>query len=359
MITTAVRTNRGPSRRPRWGLRRVYLLGTVAAAVAIAAVVALVATGCSAVDSGSSSSTASGAASNAPQRSTVKTIGFDYPLDSLAVYGDLKRFAEAEAAKRGYKLMYTADNYDVQKQNQNVQAWVTQKIPAIVTYPLEPAAMEALAQQAMANGTVVVSYAAPLQHQDASILFSGTESGIALGKNAATWANSQSSKNEVLVLNDNDLAIGKQRYDGLMKTFPSAAKNAAIISDQKAATRQEGEKITRQILQAHPNLNMVLAYDDDVALGAMQAFINAGRDPMDPSIYIGGQDGSLEGLQAVAKGGIYRCSVAVRIRDIGTAVVDVPADILEGKPNKGINVPAVPLTAADPLLKEYLSDYGK
>ena len=60
----------------------------------------------------------------------------------------------------------------------------------------------------------------------------------------------------------------------------------------------------------------------------------------------------------MAKGGIYRTSVAVRIRDIGFAVTDVPADLLEGKPNKGINVPPVALTADDPKLKEYLSDYS-
>jgi ribose transport system substrate-binding protein len=351
MIAAAAPTIDTPSRRPLKGLRRTGRISAVVAAVA------LVATGCGVAKDSSGSSTASGAASSGCKHSTEKTIGFDYPLDSLAVYGDLKRFAEAEAAKRGYKLKYTADNYDVLKQNTNVQAWVTQKIPAFVTYPLEPAAMESLAQQAQSNCTVVVSYAAPLKHQDASILFSGYESGVALGQNAATWANSQGNKTEVLVLNDNDLAIGKQRYDGVMQTFPSSAKNAKIISDQKAATRQDGERITSQILQAHPNLTMVLAYDDDVALGAMQAFINAGHDPKDSKIYIGGQDGSKEGLQAVAKGGIYRCSVAVRIRDIGTAVVDVPADILEGKPNKGINVPPVALTATDPKLQEYLSDY--
>jgi len=349
MIAIAARTMER-LRRPLGGLRRACRLSAAVAAVA------LVATGCGAVQDSSGPPAASGG-SGGCKRSTEKTIGFDYPLDSLAVYGDLKRFAEAEATKRGYQLKYTADNYDVQKQNTNVQALVSQKIPALVTFPLEPAAMESLAQQAMSNCTVVVSYAAPLKHQDASVLFSSLESGVALGQNAATWANGQTTKTQVLVLNNNDLAAGKQRYDGLMKTFPSSAKNAAILSDQKAATRQDGERITTGILQAHPDLTMVLAYDDDVALGAMQAFINAGHDPKDPKIYIGGQDGSKEGLQAVAKGGIYRCSVAVRIRDIGTAVVDVPADILEGKQNTGVNVPAVPLTAADPKLQEYLSDY--
>ncbi|MFI5613975.1 sugar ABC transporter substrate-binding protein [Amycolatopsis sp. NPDC051903] len=291
------------------------------------------------------------------KRSTDKVIGFDYPLTSLSVYGDLKRFAEQRATARGYQMKYTADDEDLQKQTQNVQTWVTQKIPAIVSYPLEPASMEPLAQQARSNCTVFVSYASPLKNQDASVLFSGLESGQALGKTATEWAKQHQGPVKVLVLNNRDLAVGAQRDDGLKAAF-AAGGNVEIVSTQKAGTRADGEQIARTVLQAHPDLNMVLGYDDDVALGAQQAFLNAGKNPKDPGIFIGGQDGSKEGLQAVAQGGIYRVSVAVRIRDIGFAVTDVAADLLEGKPNKGVNVPPVALTSSTPSLKDYLSDYS-
>jgi ribose transport system substrate-binding protein len=274
------------------------------------------------------------------------------------VYGDLKRFAEQQAKQRGYQLEYTADAENLQAQTQNVQTWVTQKIPAIVSYPLEPSSMEPLAQQARSNCTAFVSYATPLKNEDASVLFSGYQSGVALGKTALTWVGSRKTPIKALILNDRDLAVGAQRDDGLKSVFPGGATNIQVISNQKAATRSDGEQVTRTVLQAHPDLNMVLAYDDDVALGAYQAMINGGKSPNDPNIFIGGQDGSKDGLQAVAKGGIYRVSVAVRIRDIGYAVTDVAADLLEGKPNKGVNVPPVPLTADNPQLKAYLGDYS-
>ncbi|WP_283136302.1 sugar ABC transporter substrate-binding protein [Rhizohabitans arisaemae] len=292
------------------------------------------------------------------KRSTEKVIGFDYPLTSLSVYGDLKKFAEQRAGERGYQVKYTADDQDLQKQIQNVQTWVTQKIPAIVSYPLEPASMEPLAKQARDNCTVFVSYASPLKNQDAAVLFSGLESGKALGTTAGEWAAKQSKPVKVLVLNNRDLAVGAQRDDGLKETFPGSASNIEIVSTQKAGTRTEGEQITRTVLQAHPDLNMVLGYNDDVALGARQAFLNAGKDAKDPGIFIGGQDGSKEGLQAVSEDGIYRVSVAVRIRDIGFAVTDVAADLLEGKPNTGVNVPPVAVTADHPELKQYMSDYS-
>lgn len=330
--------------QPRW-----RILGAAAATTLLLAVGA-----CGGVQQANTG----GASSGSCQRSKDKVIAFDYPLTSLAVYGDLQRFAEQRAKERGYELRYTADAEDLQKQNQNVQTLVTQRVPAIVSYPLEPASMEPLAQQARSNCTVFVSYATPLKNQDAAVLFSGKESGKALGTTALDWAKKQPGKVKVLILNNRDLAVGAARDDGLNSVFPGGASNVEVVATQKAGTRAEGEQITRTELQAHPDLNMVLGYDDDVALGARQAFLNAGKDAKDPHIFIGGQDGSKEGLQAVAQGGIYQVSVAVRIRDIGYAVTDVPADLLEGKQNNGVNVPPVALTVDSPKLKDYLSDYS-
>lgn len=329
-----------------------YTRTTVAAASAAITILAL--TGCDAVSTGSPSGDASGDC----ERSSTKEIYFDYPLTSLSVYGDLQRFAEAAADERGYEVKYTADDNDLQKQNTNVQALVTQQVPAIVSYPLEPTSMESLAAEARDNCTVFVSYAAPIENQDASILFSGLESGKALGQAALDWAAEQDEPVKVLILQDRDLAVGAERDDGLNEVFPGDAANIEIVATQKASDREAGEQVTREVLQANPDLNMVLSYNDDSGLGARQAFINAGVDPKDPSVFIGGQDGSKEGLEAVAEGGIYRTSVAVRIKDIGEAVANVPIDILEGVENDGVDVPPIALTIDSDELAEYLSDYS-
>ena len=46
---------------------------------------------------------------------------------------------------------------------------MTQKIPAIVTLPLDPATMETVAKQAQQQCIPVVTYGNPLKTQDASI----------------------------------------------------------------------------------------------------------------------------------------------------------------------------------------------
>jgi ribose transport system substrate-binding protein len=333
--------------------RRNVTIRTLSVAALLVAPLAL--SGCGVKDS--TKSAASGSTSDC-KRSTEKTIGFDFPLNTLAVYKNLQHFIDQEAQIRGYTVKYTADNSNLQQQTTNLQTWLTQKIPAIVSYPLEPASIEPIAAQARAQCTVFVSYAGEMKNQDASLQFNTFQSGVLLGQNALGWAAKQSKPVKVLILNDKDLTAGQQREAGLLSVFPGGAKNIQVIGDQKAGDQQTGESVTATVLQAHPDLNMVLAYDDDVALGAQQAFLNAGKSGTDPNIYVGGQDGSQAGLRALQKGGIYRCSVAVRIKTFAAAVADVPIDILQGKDNKGVNVTPVPLTSSDPRLAEFLSDYS-
>jgi ribose transport system substrate-binding protein len=181
-----------------------------------------------------------------------------------------------------------------------------------------------------------------------------------LGQNASDFVNQKlGGKAKVLILGNDSLDVGKQRNQGLMSVFPQAAPGAKIVSTQNATTRAEGLSITSQVLSANPDVNVVLGYDDDVALGAYQALLQHGVAADAPNIYIGSQDGTQESLQTVAKNGIYRCTVAVRIRDIGHAIVDVPADLLEKKATapKVASIAPVAITAGSPQLAEYLSDY--
>ncbi|HMJ01789.1 MAG TPA: hypothetical protein VK506_02545, partial [Conexibacter sp.] len=81
------------------------------------------------------------------------------------------------------------------------------------------------------------------------------------------------------------------------------------------------------------------------ALGAMRAFINAGKDPS--KVYIGGQDGGFEALQAIQDGGFYKASAALSLRDIGRAVVDLNAELLDaGGGERDVDVP-IKLIAQD------------
>lgn len=294
------------------------------------------------------------------ERKPEKVIGIDYPLTQLSIFNSLKSFAEERAEQRGYELLFTAANGDVQRQAEQVQTWVTQQVPAITTFALETSSMEPIAREARANCTVVVAYASQLENQDGYVGLSLEQSGRLLGEEALAWARTQTQPVKALILNNRDLQGGILRDDGLQATFPGGEGNIEIVATQKAGSREEGEEVTRTVLQAHPDLNMVLAFNDDGAIGAYQAFVNAGIAQDAPNVFIGGQDGSEEALQLVAQGGILRTTVALAIRDVGYAMVDVPADILEGEnPDAAsLELGLIAITADSPEINGLLDDYA-
>ncbi len=91
-------------------------------------------------------------------------------------------------------------------------------------------------------------------------------------------------------------------------------------------------QIAEDALRQHPDLRVFIGINDDAALGALRAFTNAGIKPAD--VYIAGQDGTIEGLEAVKKGGAYRASAAILLDDLAQSIIDNSIATLTGKGRK-------------------------
>jgi ribose transport system substrate-binding protein len=311
-----------------------------------------------------STAAASAAASLAPSASAAavanKTIGFDHPQNSQAVWTNLMRFAQERADQVGYKLLKTADNGDLNTQVGNLQTWITQKVPAIVCYPLEATAVEPLAKQAREAGILFFGYTLKMENEDGAILFNNSDTGHLLGVTAGDWVNKNLGGNAVVgQIAYPSVQIGREREAGYLDGFKSKVPNANIVAREVGADHTTGLKIATDMLTAHPDMNVLLSIDDDAALGAYEAFIAAGRAKDDPKTWIGGCDGTQQALETVQLGGIYRCTVAVSLKKIAYACIDLPKSILEGGPKGDAVIPPEAITADTPdLIKQYLADYG-
>ena len=130
-----------------------------------------------------------------------------------------------------------------------------------------------------------------------------------------------------------DVQIGREREAGYLDGYKSKVANPNIVAREVGANHTTGLEVGSNMYTAHPDINVLLCIDDDVALGAMQAFIASGRASDDANTWIGGCDGTEQALNTVAEGGIYRCTVAVSLKNIGYAVIDLPKSIIDGGPS--------------------------
>src|SRR5690554_1354749 len=221
---------------------------------------ALLLASCGSVDGGDSSP--SGESDGTCERSGERVIGWDWPLSSLEIYEPFNSQVADIAEERGYETVTTTNDGDLQQQVNDLETWITQGLTAFGTYALEPSAIEPIGARALSECVGFVSYGAELENQDAFIAFAWDQSGAALGENAREWGIEHGGELNALILHDRDITAGRERDDALKEEFPGEATNVEVVSEQRANDTASGERVTSTVLQAHPDLNMVLAYND-------------------------------------------------------------------------------------------------
>jgi ribose transport system permease protein len=288
----------------------------------------------------------------------VTTVGFDHPYSFVTYVSDIQRWGTIYAEKHGLKALYTSDNGKLDAQIANLETWISQGVPAIICFPIEPTAIERVAAKARKKGIVWVSYAAHIKNQDSSVVFGNTESGTLLATAAADFINKvHGGEAEVIRLTLPDGGeLGRERDKAVDETLAKLAPGAKVVASQKSIDAGSGLQITTSVLAAHPNVKVVVGINDDGALGAYRAFLDRGHAVDDPEIFIGGQDGAQQALALIKQGTMYRASSALAVRDLAAAVIQHPIDVANGGSKEDAVVPVKLLTHEDTdLLDEYLA----
>lgn len=324
------------TRRPLFSApaSRRQFLGWSAGALATTG---LAATGCSAPESGSGAAKAAG---SSPSARKLTQIGLDYPFTQLPLYTTLVKLSTAAAKKHDVKLLTTSDASNPDTQASNLNTWVTQKVPAIVSFPMVFEAAESIAAAALDAGLIWVTYGGTLEHQSADIQFSFRESGTLLGESAAKWANEElNGKGKIAFLVDNTIELGRERTKGMVDAFTKLAPGVDVVAQEQAIDPDTGLSKSNALLAKHRDLNIILGITDAAAYGGFKALQQAGRKNGDKRTFVGGQDGSAPSLLAIKQGTFYRASSALAPQDIANAIVDVPLAVAAGKADPSVQVP--------------------
>ncbi len=322
-------------------------------AAGVAAVVA--AATLAACSSGSTTSAPSGAAGG----STAKTIAISFPNASSApVVQNLLRMAKIEAKAKGYTLIIDDPGNDESKQVNTIQTWIQEKVGSIVSSTLDPKVVDTVAAQAMAAGIKWVTFGNSIPHQDATLGFPHSEAGEELGEAAGSWITAKlGGKTKIGILADSPAEYARERANGILAGLKKTAPDAQIVETQDALASTDGLAKTSTMLQAHADLNMVLAVEDAAGQGAYQAFLNAGHSANDPKVFIGGIDGAQDQLKLVQKGSIYRATSAFNQKLLGEGFVTLPDNLLHGK--KGdYNTPVELVEQGNADIPKLLSYFG-
>ncbi|WP_309072712.1 sugar ABC transporter substrate-binding protein [Arthrobacter sp.] len=322
------------------------------AAVATTSATALVLVGCG-------TTTESDPAAEPVERGTVDKILFDYPFTALPVYGAIAGIVEERAAEQGVEVVFTNDEMDLQKQVSQLNSYLTSDVDAVVSFPVDPASLESIAQQYQDEGKYWVTYGGDMENQDATLQFSFYDSGYQLGQNAAEWALENVGPDaKVIVLNETERQIGIERTQGLMEGLKEAGPDLQIVAEQQAVTPEDGLSVTTSLLAQHPDANVVVSAVGDAAQGAYQALVASGRAEDDPETYVGGLDPNLFGLQKMQEGKFFRAATYFSLSELVMNVIDIPVALGEGETDASVDIPVTVVTKDTPELPDYIAELG-
>ncbi len=299
-----------------------------------------------------------GAAADACEGGETYKIAYSHSVSEVAIVKQVRRFADERAVELGCVTMLHDNTQanNLEQQINAIQGWITLGVDAIVVLPIEPTALQPLQRQAQAADIKWLTYLGKMDGADGFVGFDHAQSGQIVAQAAVDWAKANELTDvKALVTTLTPLPSLSPRWTEVTRIF--AENGIEVVAEQDAADQTNGLRVAETILQQHPDLDIIIGMADDAAVGALRAIRLAGADPS--KMFVGGQDGSLEGLSAVNDGGAYRASAAILINELGANIVDLALNAVRGKEPSFAYTPTVLAQKNDQaLLDKLLANYA-
>ncbi len=307
----------------------------IIAAVLAVALLGCILTACGNNDNGTDNSpvpnVTNSTAENTDYAIILKTLSNDF-------WAKMKTGIEEEAKKLGVKVdIFAAQNEeDTAGQLTILENCLAKKYKAIGVAPLSPTNLINGIVQANESGIYVMNIDEKididsLRNAGGSVIAFATTDNEAVGKKGAEFIINKlgESGGEVAIIEGKaGNASGESRKTGATKAFKDADKIELVASQPADWDRQKALDTATGYLQMYPQLKAIYCCNDTMALGALQAVINAGKLG---KIIIVGTDGSAEALESI-KAGQLDATVAQDPAEIGATSLRKMVDAVTNKP---------------------------
>ncbi|MFD1717449.1 sugar ABC transporter substrate-binding protein [Georgenia deserti] len=252
----------------------------------------------------------------------LKTLSSPYWLQ---VAGGVERAAEETGAD--VSLQGATAETEVQEQIDQVRTAITQQVDALVVAPTQAEQLQPILEQAVDQDIPVLLVDTDIEGWDAKETFVGTDNyqaGVTAGEHILEQ---QDSGSIALIRGVPGNPSTDSRVEGVIDTLEGSG--IEVAADLAAnSDRAEGRSVMADILQSNPDVDMVFAANDDMALGALEAIKSA--DVAMDDITVIGVDGTSDAVDSMLAGELD-ASIAQNSFDMGRTAVEQAVQLLDGE----------------------------
>jgi len=254
------------------------------------------------------------------------TIGVSLAQDDNPFYIAMLRGIRARAEELGFEVATVSANEDKVKQINGVQDLVARGVKGVLISPIDAVGVNAAYDAAKAGNVPIVSVARGSTSPNQTLHVAMDEKQI--GRDIAEWtAKAIGGEGKVaMLLGPSGAPTFRNLGDGYTEVMAKHPKVQIAFKSDGPLTRERGVKQAEDALVANPDLKAIYTANDDVALGAMQAVLAAGR--ADKTI-VTGMNGVPPALRAVKDG---KLAMTIELNPVlwGRLGVDVLSQYLKG-----------------------------
>jgi ABC-type sugar transport system substrate-binding protein len=271
------------------------------------------------------------------------TVGFSVSDITNPYWNTQVQGAQSKADEYGIELIVHDSQMDPTRELNALENWITQGVDGIMVATIDAEASAPYIDRAREAGIKVVATIHPMETEpDAFLTLDEYEFGYTAGLEAGKWiAENLPPDSKFAVLTEDIYAHVVARADGIIDGVLENAPQAQLAARQVTLNTSEAMTTTENLLQAHPDLKVIQAVNDNSAMGAYEAVRAAGRASDD--FYVGGNDATPQALSLINDGTIYRMSVDINPYGSGQLEMEMMWNLLNDIDFEKVQV--VPMTA--------------
>jgi len=281
---------------------------------------------------------------NMAEAKDVKKIGLAVANLQANFFNQIKQSVEAEAKSRGIEVITVDAKGDGPTQVNQIQDLLTRNVDALIYIPAGAAAATVPVKLAKAAGVPVINIDRNADGAPGDT-FIATDSVASANDVCKHIIEKAGGKGKMVIIHGQKGTTPEvDRTKGCMEAV-KANPDVKIVAEQWSNmwSQDEGFQIMQNMLQANPDVSIVFAQADGLALGAAQA-IKVGKPSQ--KIVVGGFDGDTAALEAL-KNGVFDVTATQQTQKMGRMAVDMAVKIVGGEKVEPVQLLNATLTTKD------------
>lgn len=269
------------------------------------------------------------------------SVGYSSPSLNAPFYVALSDGIKQDVRHYNMKFLSVDSQNDISNQIMGIEDLISQGIDILIVNPLDPKALVPIVNKAVKNGIpvfIVDSSIDPEANYTTSVLADNQGNGEILG----SWIVDKMKGIPIkisLISGAPGNPVGKEKRMGFIRGIVDRQLKREGKADLDVVAQgwgnwniSQGLHAMEDILVSHPETNLVVAENDAMAIGALNAIKGA---DLEHPIKIVGFDGQKDALKLIKEGKLDATAINSP-NELGRRIVNSVVENLNGNTNKGV-----------------------